>query len=96
MTSPEGPEESIGDDARDSPSSGLQRAAPYPAEREEFWALGWAKALWGGVQDTAHDVLDAGRKGASEAYDEGWQRFDQKTRLRRHGAVANKAKKRKR
>ena len=94
MTSPEHPERPIGDEGHESPPTSLQRAAPYPAEREEFVLLSWAKAVWGGIQDTANDVLDAGRKGASEAYDEGWQRFDQKTRLRRQGAVS-KPKKRK-
>ncbi len=67
-----------------------------PPEREEFWALSWAKAIWGGIQDTSKDVLDAGRKGASEAYDEGWTRFDNKTRFRRQIESATKKRKKRR
>jgi hypothetical protein len=36
-----------------------------------------------GIRDTARDVLDAGRKGAREAHDEYWGRYDAKTKLRR-------------
>jgi hypothetical protein len=47
--------------------------------------VSWAKAIAGGLKDTARQVMDEGRKGANEAYDEGWRRFDDKTRFRRRG-----------
>lgn len=43
----------------------------------------WARAIVLGIQDTAKDVLAEGRKGANDAYDEYWRRFDRKTRRRR-------------
>ena len=45
--------------------------------------VAWAKAIALGLRDTAKDVLDEGRKGAKQAYNEGWDRFDAKTRYRR-------------
>ena len=55
---------------------------------EERGIVGWARAIAFGIRDTAHDMLDEGRRGAAVAYDEGWQRFDKKTRGRRtQGAV---------
>lgn len=45
--------------------------------------VGWAKAIVGGIRDTAHDMLDEGRRGADEAYEQGWRRFDTKTKNRR-------------
>lgn len=45
--------------------------------------VGWAKAIALGIGDTARDMLDAGREGAREAMDEGWERFDRKTKHRR-------------
>ena len=60
---------------------------PVPPERREegggFGPLEWAKALVMGVRDTAHDIVDEGREGAREAYDEGWRRYAAKTRRRR-------------
>ena len=45
--------------------------------------LGWAKAIVFGIGDTAKDMLDEGRRGARQAMDEGWDRFDAKTKHRR-------------
>jgi hypothetical protein len=45
--------------------------------------VGWAKALVFGIRDTAKDMLDEGRRGADEAYEQGWRRFDSKTKTRR-------------
>ncbi len=50
---------------------------------EENPVVAWAKAIAFGVRDTAQDVLAEGRKGAKQAYNEGWERFDEKTRYRR-------------
>jgi hypothetical protein len=62
-----------------------------PPEPEEFRGeggggfapLAWAKAVVLGIRDTAQDVVDEGREGAREAYDEGWRRYAAKTRYRR-------------
>ena len=45
--------------------------------------LEWARAIALGIRDTAHDMLDEGRKGAHDAYEEGWRRYDAKTKHRR-------------
>ena len=55
-------------------------APPAPSENP---VLDWARAVLGGIRDTARDVLDEGRRGAREAYDEYWERFEAKTRHRR-------------
>lgn len=52
-------------------------------EPRENTIVEWAKAILGGVGDTARDMLDEGRRGAREAMDDGWDRFDAKTRHRR-------------
>ena len=57
--------------------------APEPPEREEHPLIAWARAIVLGIGDTARDMLEAGRQAAREALDEGWQRFDEKTRHRR-------------
>jgi hypothetical protein len=61
--------------------------APEPldagTEREEHPLIAWARAIVLGIGDTARDMLEAGRQAAREAMDEGWQRFDEKTRRRR-------------
>jgi hypothetical protein len=60
--------------------------APAPAAREareEHGLFGWARAIAFGLRDTAQDMLDEGRKGAHDAYEEGWRRYDQKTKHRR-------------
>lgn len=70
------------------------RAGPEPWPREprrrrewrdleENPLVGWAKAIALGIADTAKDMLEAGREGARQAMDEGWERFDRKTRHRR-------------
>jgi len=56
-----------------------RRAGPPP----EFPLIAWAKAIVFGIGDTAREMLDEGRRGAREAYDERWQRFEAKTRHRR-------------
>jgi len=45
--------------------------------------VSWDRAIVPGVRDTADDMLDEGRRGAREAFDEGWEKFDTKTRSRR-------------
>ena len=45
--------------------------------------LGWAKAVVLGIGDTAKDMLHEGRRGAREAMEDGWDRFDSKTKHRR-------------
>lgn len=52
-------------------------------EPRENPVFGWAKAIVFGIGDTAKDMLDEGRRGASEAMAEGWDRFDAKTKNRR-------------
>jgi hypothetical protein len=52
--------------------------------------VAWARAIWGGIVDTAHDVVDEGKRGAREANDEWWRRYDAKTRYRREGARRDK------
>ncbi|MCZ2108796.1 MAG: hypothetical protein LC118_04410 [Dehalococcoidia bacterium] len=53
------------------------------ARANESAVVGWARAVALGIRDTAEDMLAEGRKGAHEAYEEGWKRFDAKTRYRR-------------
>ena len=45
--------------------------------------IGWARAVAFGIRDTATHMLDEGRRGAREAREDGWRRFDDKTRNRR-------------
>jgi hypothetical protein len=59
-----------------------EQAAP-PPEPEESGLTAWARAIWYGLGDTAQDILAEARRGAREAQDQGWQRFDKKTRFRR-------------
>ena len=59
------------------------QGGPAGAGREEHPVFSWARAIAGGIKDTARQMVDEGRKGANEAYDEGWKRFDDKTRYRR-------------
>jgi hypothetical protein len=80
VTEPGAPDSSIG--------GGGEPAGPLPAgaaEPVEHPVVAWARALWEGLADTAREALDEGRRGAQEAYAEGWQRFDEKTRYRRRG-----------
>lgn len=56
---------------------------PDKAERDENPLIGWARAIALGIRDTAEDMLAEGRRGARDAYDEGWDRFDAKTKHRR-------------
>jgi hypothetical protein len=78
------------------PEPEVRRTEPEPERREreaprrrdwrdlaENPIAGWAKAIALGIGDTAKDMLDAGREGAREAMDEGWERFDRKTKHRR-------------
>ena len=43
----------------------------------------WLTAVLLGIRDTAKAMLEAGRTGAHDAYDEGWERFEAKTKHRR-------------
>lgn len=64
-----------------------QELAPAPAlddqEPEENPIVGWARAVVFGIGDTARDMLAEGRRGAKEAMEQGWDRFDAKTKHRR-------------
>jgi len=72
-----------------TPDSDTESYAPEghielpPEEPRENPVIGWAKAIVFGIGDTARDMLDEGRRGTREAMDEGWERFDQKTKHRR-------------
>ncbi|HNM77774.1 MAG TPA: hypothetical protein PKI89_05390 [Tepidiformaceae bacterium] len=57
--------------------------APLEAEPGENPLVGWAKAIVYGIGDTAKDMLAEGRRGAREAMEQGWDRFDAKTKHRR-------------
>ncbi len=57
------------------------QAVPSPRAGPE---TDWVTAVLLGIRDTAKGMLEAGRKGAHEAYDEGWERFEAKTKRRRH------------
>ena len=63
------------------PDPELHASRRVPRRRENP-IVGWARAIVLGVRDTAEDMLDEGRKGAHEAFEDGWQRFDKKTKYR--------------
>jgi hypothetical protein len=65
------------------PETTPYEAEAFEDEPRENPLIGWAKAIVYGIGDTAKDMLDAGREGAREAMDEGWDRFDRKTKHRR-------------
>ncbi|MGE5597109.1 MAG: hypothetical protein ACM3S1_13885 [Hyphomicrobiales bacterium] len=46
--------------------------------------IDWARAIALGIRDTAKDMLEEGRRGAREAYQEYWDRFDEKVKRGRH------------
>lgn len=56
---------------------------PDDEPSEENAIIGWAKAIVFGIGDTAKDMLDEGRRGARDAMEHGWDRFDAKTKHRR-------------
>lgn len=56
------------------------QAGPSPRPDPE---TDWLTAVFLGIRDTAKAMLEAGRKGAHDAYDEGWERFEAKTKHRR-------------
>lgn len=60
-----------------------EEAPGRPGSDSDFAPLEWARALALGVRDTLQEMLDEGRRGAREAYDESWERFDAKVRKRR-------------
>ena len=67
-----------------SPESDREPMEPaFEDEPRENPILGWAKAIVGGIGDTAKDMLEEGRRGAREGMETGWDRFDAKTRHRR-------------
>ena len=85
MTSPDPAEPIVGaPDPGAPPPAPADPPAPSRAPQDgEHPIISWARAIVGGLSDTAREVLDEGRRGAAEAYDEGWRRFDGKTRFRR-------------
>ena len=72
-----------------------QDSAPQPAppgapEEESDTSIGgWVRAVALGIQDTWHDMVEEGRKGARQAYEEYWRDFEVKTKrkspLKRQG-----------
>jgi hypothetical protein len=65
---------------------GLPEPGHDPADEPETWfewAADWARAVALGLRDTGRDIADAARRGAREARDEYWDRFDDLTRRRR-------------
>ena len=40
----------------------------------------WARAIVLGIRDTARDAVDAARREAHEAYNEGWRRYEEKVK----------------
>ncbi|HML97360.1 MAG TPA: hypothetical protein PKD75_02700 [Tepidiformaceae bacterium] len=77
---------------RHEPETPRAEPEPWPGEprRRREWRnlegnplVGWARAIALGIGDTAKDMLEAGREGARQAMDEGWDRFDRKTKRRR-------------
>ncbi len=82
MTSEEAPRWRLPDDwqpAAPDPEPNL----PPPEEEEDRSIVGWVRAIGLGIRDTWQDMVDEGRKGAREAYDEGWRNFETKTKHRR-------------
>lgn len=75
------------DEPRAPESASPPAAAPAaPVTRRpqaDHPVVAWAKAIALGIGDTAKDMLEEGRRGAREAMDQGWDRFDQKTKHRR-------------
>ncbi|MBI2767488.1 MAG: hypothetical protein HYX53_16455 [Chloroflexi bacterium] len=64
-------------------SAPFGEAVPMRPIRRENALFAWARAIVLGVQDTAKDVVDEGRRGAHEAYDAYWRRYEAKTKHRR-------------
>jgi hypothetical protein len=56
---------------------------PKRAGKRELPVVAWVKAFALAVKDTARDMLDEGRRGANEAYEEYWRRYEEKTKHRR-------------
>ena len=83
-----GPEPVVGstDPVETNVPANLPSPVPEPKRRTELAelpAVDWAQAVVKGIGDTAKQVLREGRRGAQQAYDDGWRRFDDKTRYRR-------------
>lgn len=57
-------------------------AARPAAPKRENPVTGWARAIALGIRDTAHDMIDEGRRAAKDAQAEGWRKYDQKTKKR--------------
>ena len=83
MTSPEPvePRPEYGE----APAPRPRQAAPrrQPSSLTDNPVVDWARAIGLGIRDTAREMLEAGRKSAETGYDEGWKRFDKKTKYRR-------------
>ncbi len=73
--------------AEDPFAEALREAAGDPgapsSEPRENPLVGWAKAILGGIRDTAQDVVDEGRRGARAKQSQMWDKFDSKTKSRR-------------
>lgn len=51
--------------------------------RAENPVLSWARAVFGGIQDTAHDVAREARAAAARTSESRWQDYEAKTKHRR-------------
>lgn len=56
---------------------------PEPLAGALTEAMGWLRAVALGVRDTARQMMARGKQGAREATEEGWGRFEAKTKHRR-------------
>ena len=65
------------------PETAAAEAREGGGAQGEGEVLAWARAVVLGLGDTARAMLDEARRGAREAYDEGWHRFEGKTKNRR-------------
>ncbi len=61
----------------------MTERAETPRDNPTEDALDWLRAIALGIRETARDMLEAGRTEARNAYQEYWQRYDEKTKLRR-------------
>jgi hypothetical protein len=69
------------------------RTPSFLDEDDEHGIVTWVRALVQGVKDSFRDVIDEGRRGTNEAYEEGWRRFERKTRHRRDSPPARSRRK---
>lgn len=74
--------ESTGDEGTARALATPPEASPVSPANENP-VTGWARAIVLGIRDTAESMLEAGRKRARAAREEGWERFEEKTKQRR-------------